>query len=159
MQRGFQVVRGAGLEPARYFYHEPLKLACLPVPPPALSCRQNDYLLVAGGAGKPGCGMVAGALDGGGNTGAPALPCGKLLRGIRPPSKILPVTRLVDEYAKMIEVAKKTIAQLQVTLVSRLPAPLAPKTVWLEPPNTAPTSAPLPCCSRTTVINVKQTMI
>jgi hypothetical protein len=23
-------VRGAGLEPARYFYHEPLKLACLP---------------------------------------------------------------------------------------------------------------------------------
>ncbi len=24
------VVRGAGLEPARYFYHEPLKLACLP---------------------------------------------------------------------------------------------------------------------------------
>ena len=24
------LVRGAGLEPARYFYHEPLKLACLP---------------------------------------------------------------------------------------------------------------------------------
>ena len=24
------MVRGAGLEPARYFYHEPLKLACLP---------------------------------------------------------------------------------------------------------------------------------
>lgn len=23
-------MRGAGLEPARYFYHEPLKLACLP---------------------------------------------------------------------------------------------------------------------------------
>src|SRR5579875_3132602 len=29
------MVRGAGLEPARYFYHEPLKLACLPVPPPS----------------------------------------------------------------------------------------------------------------------------
>ena len=25
-----RLVRGAGLEPARYFYHEPLKLACLP---------------------------------------------------------------------------------------------------------------------------------
>jgi hypothetical protein len=23
-------VRGAGFEPARYFYHQPLKLACLP---------------------------------------------------------------------------------------------------------------------------------
>jgi hypothetical protein len=32
---GRELVRGAGLEPARYFYHEPLKLACLPVPPPS----------------------------------------------------------------------------------------------------------------------------
>ena len=29
-QRETLLVRGAGLEPARYFYHEPLKLACLP---------------------------------------------------------------------------------------------------------------------------------
>jgi len=44
-------VRGAGLEPARYFYHEPLKLACLPVPPPALflkSCCPNESTLTAG---------------------------------------------------------------------------------------------------------------
>ena len=28
--QGSPLVRGAGLEPARYCYHQPLKLACLP---------------------------------------------------------------------------------------------------------------------------------
>ena len=37
------MVRGAGLEPARYFYHEPLKLACLPVPPPSHS-KESDLI-------------------------------------------------------------------------------------------------------------------
>jgi hypothetical protein len=40
-----RLVRGAGLEPARYFYHEPLKLACLPVPPPALMAAYTKYML------------------------------------------------------------------------------------------------------------------
>jgi hypothetical protein len=33
-------MRGAGLEPARYFYHEPLKLACLPFHHPRTSGEQ-----------------------------------------------------------------------------------------------------------------------
>ena len=63
-------------------------------------------------------------------------------------SKILPVTRRADASARKIEVAKKIAASDQVALVSALPAPLAPKTVWLEPPKTAPISAPLPCWSK-----------
>ena len=63
-------------------------------------------------------------------------------------SKILPVTRRADASARKIELAKKIIANAHVALVNALPAPLAPNTVWLEPPKTAPTSAPLPCCSR-----------
>src|SRR5437879_5955730 len=51
-----QVVRGAGLEPARYFYHEPLKLACLPVPPPAhlgpMARELPTRLVLSGGRGR-----------------------------------------------------------------------------------------------------------
>jgi hypothetical protein len=63
-------------------------------------------------------------------------------------SKILPVTLRADAYARKIDVEKKIAASNQVALVSALPAPLAPKTVWLEPPKTAPISAPFPCWSR-----------
>jgi hypothetical protein len=40
------VVRGAGLEPARYFYHEPLKLACLPFHHPRTDGRDASAALV-----------------------------------------------------------------------------------------------------------------
>ena len=75
------------------------------------------------------------------------------------PSKILPVTRRVDAYARKMEVEKNSTAQPQVSLVKKLPAPLAPKTVELEPPKTAPTSAPLPCCKSTIMTIVTQTTI
>ncbi len=39
-----------------------------------------------------------------------------------------------------------------VSLVSKLPAPPDPKSVWLPPPNTAPMSAPLPVWSSTTTM-------
>jgi hypothetical protein len=38
------MVRGAGLEPARYFYHEPLKLACLPFHHPRTDGRAHARL-------------------------------------------------------------------------------------------------------------------
>ncbi len=44
----------------------------------------------------------------------------------------------------------KTIAMPVVSLVRKFPAPLLPKMVELEPPNTAPISAPLPVWSSTT---------
>ena len=54
-----------------------------------------------------------------------------------PPSKILPVTRRDErERGENRAQAKKiTGANSHVALVSALPAPLAPNTVWLDPPN------------------------
>jgi hypothetical protein len=52
----------------------------------------------------------------------------------------------------------KTIAIPVVSLVRKFPAPLLPKIVELDPPNTAPISAPLPVCSRTTKIRPMLTM-
>jgi len=72
---------------------------------------------------------------------------------------MLPLTRLVEVYASKIDVEKKRTAQTQVIFVKKLPAPLAPKTVELDPPKTAPTSAPLPCCSKTTITIVIHTII
>jgi hypothetical protein len=108
------MVRGAGLEPARYFYHEPLKLACLPVPPPAhkTSCRisqegkitsitpspppSRNYLEGAlGDAGE--CGTPGKPAGGAGTAGTPILPAGLVAAGrFTLPSKMLPVTRCVD---------------------------------------------------------------
>ena len=45
-----------------------------------------------------------------------------------------------------------TIAITVVRRVRKLPAPLLPNIVELDPPNTAPTSAPLPVCKSTTSI-------
>jgi hypothetical protein len=45
-----------------------------------------------------------------------------------------------------------TIAIPVVNRVKKLPAPLLPKIVELDPPNTAPTSAPFPVCNNTTRI-------
>ena len=52
----------------------------------------------------------------------------------------------------------KTIAMPVVKRVKKLPAPLLPKMVELEPPKTAPISAPLPVCSSTTRISPTLTM-
>jgi hypothetical protein len=48
------------------------------------------------------------------------------------------------------EVTMKMIAAAVVSLVRKLPAPVLPKTVELEPPKTAPMSAPFPVWRRTT---------
>lgn len=52
-----------------------------------------------------------------------------------------------------------TIAMPVVSRVRKFPAPLLPKIVALDPPNTAPISAPLPVCKSTTRISPKLTMI
>ncbi len=51
----------------------------------------------------------------------------------------------------------KIIAAAVVSLVRKLPPPLAPKTDWLPPPpNEAPISAPLPDWRRTTPMMNRQ---
>ena len=42
------MVRGAGLEPARYFYHQPLKLACLPFHHPRIVRASPELKLRVG---------------------------------------------------------------------------------------------------------------
>jgi hypothetical protein len=56
------------------------------------------------------------------------------------------------------DVIIKTMAAIVVILLKKVAAPLLPKIVWLEPPNAAPSSAPLPPWRRTIDIRKKQTM-
>ena len=122
-------------------FHHP-RLSVLMITNLNLLLRQGAFLA---GVGATGC-------------GGPGLLKGADLVGIAArPSKMLPLTRRVDAYARKIEVEKNTTAHAQVILVRKLPAPLAPKTVELEPPKTAPTSAPLPCCKSTMMTIVMQT--
>jgi hypothetical protein len=65
-------------------------------------------------------------------------------------SKRLSVVLLVAPYDRNKDVSINRTAIPVVILVRKFPAPELPKTVWLEPPKTAPTSAPLPVCRRTT---------
>ena len=53
----------------------------------------------------------------------------------------------------------KTTAVAVVSRVKKVPAPELPKTVELEPPKTAPMSAPFPVCSNTTRIRKMQDKI
>ena len=55
------------------------------------------------------------------------------------------------------EVTMKRAAAAVVSLLRNVVAPLPPKSVWLEPPKAAPSSAPLPPCTRTTNIRKMQT--
>ncbi len=74
-------------------------------------------------------------------------------------SKILEVGALPVKYPRVSAVSMKTIAIPVVRRVRKFPAPLLPKMVELDPPNTAPISAPLPVCKSTTRISPKLTMI
>jgi len=62
------------------------------------------------------------------------------------------------KYPSVNDVIMNTIAMPVVSLLKKFPAPLLPKMVALDPPNTAPTSAPFPVCSKTTRINPMQTI-
>src|SRR6202035_4636181 len=111
----------------------------------------------AGAAGAAGAPKGAGAAGADGIAGAAGITIFLFTAPPLPEPKILPVKRRVDAYARKIEVAKNIAAIAHVALVSTLPAPVAPNTVWLEPPNTAPISAPFPCWSRITMISARQT--
>jgi hypothetical protein len=49
----------------------------------------------------------------------------------------------IDKTANESEVSIKTMAATVVSLFIKVAAPLLPKSVWVEPPNAAPISAPL----------------
>lgn len=74
-------------------------------------------------------------------------------------SKMLDDGVLPEKYPRVSDVSMKTTAIPVVSRVRKFPAPLLPKMVELDPPNTAPISAPLPVCKSTTRISPKLTMI
>ena len=47
-------------------------------------------------------------------------------------------------YVSVMDVSMKIMAMAAVSLPRNVPAPLDPKTVWLDPPKAAHMSAPLP---------------
>lgn len=49
-----------------------------------------------------------------------------------------------ESKAKLREVSMKMMAVPTVTLLRKVPGPRLPNTVWEDPPNDAPISAPLP---------------
>jgi hypothetical protein len=63
----------------------------------------------------------------------------------------------VAVYVSAKEVSIKIIATAAVIFPKKVPAPVEPKTVWLEPPNAAPILAPFPACNSTTKISTRQT--
>ena len=102
--------------------------------------------------------MVGGAGAGAGATGACVAGACDFVAGAAGAagaallSKIVEDVRFPEKYPSVSEVIIKTIAMPVVNRVRKFPAPLLPKMVELEPPKTAPTSAPLPVCSKTTRI-------
>ena len=66
--------------------------------------------------------------------------------------------RSLARMARLSEVTMKTIATTTVNLLRKFAGPRLPNTVWLEPPNAAPISAPLPDCKRMAPIIRKQAM-
>ena len=114
-----------------------------------------------GAAGSPGatgacCTGAAGACCDGkpadGDAGAAGAALGVLDMMDEPPP--LPATKASDR-----EVSMKIIAALVVSLLINVLPPPAPKTDWLPlAPKEAPISAPLPDCSKTTMIRAKQTI-
>jgi hypothetical protein len=66
--------------------------------------------------------------------------------------------RSLERSARPNEVSIKITAAPMVTLLRNVPGPRLPKTVWLDPPNAAPISAPLPACNKIEAIIRKQTI-
>ena len=70
---------------------------------------------------------------------------------VRPP-------RLAEIYVRLSDVIMKTIATTVVIFSKKLVEPVAPKTVWVDPPKAAPKLAPLPVCRSTIQISAMQTI-
>ena len=66
--------------------------------------------------------------------------------------------RSLARMARDNEVNMNTKAVTTVNLLRKFAGPRLPKTVWLEPPNAAPISAPLPDCSRIAPIISRHTI-
>lgn len=97
-------------------------------------------------AGAPGIDCAGGGIPAGLSIAA-----GTALSGI--------TVALFDEMiASDSEVSINIIADAVVTLDISVAVPRAPKIVWVEPPNAAPISAPLPVCNKTTRIMNIQTI-
>jgi len=65
----------------------------------------------------------------------------------------------VDKYANDIDVKKNTVAEIQVVLVRKFPAPRPPNTCCAAAPVIAPSPPPFPGCNSTTRIMKRQTIV
>ena len=83
-----------------------------------------------------------------------AVAAGFLLRSMTVEEKVRSFARM----ARDNEVNMNTNAVITVNLLRKFAGPRLPKTVWLEPPNAAPISAPFPDCSKIAPIMSRQTM-
>lgn len=101
-------------------------------------------LSVLGVVAAVGAPLSAGGVAGGSSGVSGVVSVGTSSKTLLVPCFVLPMVRLN-------EVNIKTTAVTEVSLVRKFPAPELPKMVWLEPPNTALTSEPLPFWSSTTI--------
>jgi len=81
------------------------------------------------------------------------------LAGVDPSCIIDEAGRWEEKYAREREVNIKIMAAAAVNFSRKLPGPLLPKIVELEPPKAAPISAPFPVCKSTIIISAMHTII
>jgi hypothetical protein len=116
--------------------------------------KNKSYFAAGAAAGVfAGPGAVAGNAGGAAGFGTAGTAC--LVTGADAPS-IKADVFLDAVYVKVIDVSIKIMATAAVIFPRKVPAPLEPKTVWLDPPKAAPIFAPLPACSKTIKIKVIQ---
>ncbi len=83
---------------------------------------------------------MAGGEDVAGGVGPGVVVAGFLFRSMTVDEKFRSLARM----AKERDVNINTKAVMTVNLLKKFAGPRLPKTVWLEPPNAAPISAPFP---------------
>jgi hypothetical protein len=118
-----------------------------------------DYWPLTGGfveEGASGWVGAAGGVLGAASCFGAAVPPGAVELGWV--SNIVADGFLPAKYPRVKDVIMKTMAMPVVSLLKKFPAPLLPKIVELEPPKTAPTSAPFPVCNKTTSIKPMHTI-
>jgi len=116
--------------------------------------KNKSYFAAGAAAGVfAGPGIAAGNAGGAAGFGTAGTVC--LVTGADAPS-IKADVFLDAVYVKVIDVSIKIMATAAVIFPRKVPAPLEPKTVWLDPPKAAPIFAPLPAWSKTIKIKVIQ---
>ena len=97
---------------------------------------------------------MAGGVEAAGGVLFGVASAGFLFRSMTVEEKFRSLARMANDR----DVNINTKAVMTVNLLRKFAGPRLPNTVWLEPPNAAPISAPLPDCSKIAPIMSKHTM-